>query len=158
MADESEYIAQIPPSALKKPGYAMIKGMPCKLSDIIQKPKATANGNDKLHLIGNHIFTGKKYEDILNLTAGFSGLLDVPVVKTSEYVVMDVDAKTGALSLLTEEGEAKDDANLAKAENGKDFDEVGMQVCKLFMDGESIKVTVMTAMGKDIVIEVKKDE
>eukprot|EP00930_Biecheleria_cincta_P094568 TRINITY_DN8585_c0_g1_i1.p1 TRINITY_DN8585_c0_g1~~TRINITY_DN8585_c0_g1_i1.p1 ORF type:complete len:124 (-),score=33.75 TRINITY_DN8585_c0_g1_i1:18-389(-) len=120
MAD-NEYILQIPPSALKKPGYAMIKGMPCKLSDIIQKPKATANGNDKLHLIGNHIFTGKKYEDIINLTAGFSGLLDIPAVKTAEFVVMDVDTKTGALSLLTDEGEAKEDANLGKAENGKDW-------------------------------------
>eukprot|EP00930_Biecheleria_cincta_P094570 TRINITY_DN8585_c0_g1_i4.p1 TRINITY_DN8585_c0_g1~~TRINITY_DN8585_c0_g1_i4.p1 ORF type:complete len:208 (-),score=44.49 TRINITY_DN8585_c0_g1_i4:336-959(-) len=40
----------------------------------------------------------------------------------------------------------------------EDFDEVGMEVCKLFEAGESIKVTVMTAMGKDVVTDVNKDE
>eukprot|EP00747_Dinoflagellata_sp_TGD_P018007 gnl/TRDRNA2_/TRDRNA2_126206_c0_seq1.p2 gnl/TRDRNA2_/TRDRNA2_126206_c0~~gnl/TRDRNA2_/TRDRNA2_126206_c0_seq1.p2 ORF type:complete len:174 (+),score=42.80 gnl/TRDRNA2_/TRDRNA2_126206_c0_seq1:54-524(+) len=154
---EPEYVTQIPPSALKKHGYAMIKDMPCKLTDIIQKPKATANGNEKLHLIGVHIFTGKKYEDIFNLTAGFSGLLDVPVVSFAEFQLLDVDDKSGALSLLTATGETKEDANLGRAENGKDFDDVGREVCRLYEAGESVQVVVMTAMGKDVVQEVRKE-
>eukprot|EP00931_Biecheleriopsis_adriatica_P067306 TRINITY_DN41469_c0_g1_i1.p1 TRINITY_DN41469_c0_g1~~TRINITY_DN41469_c0_g1_i1.p1 ORF type:complete len:169 (+),score=37.19 TRINITY_DN41469_c0_g1_i1:34-507(+) len=155
---EDGHILQISPSELKKPGYVMIKGMPCKISDIIQKPKATARGNDKLQIIGTHLFTGKKYEDTFNLTAGFSGLIDVPAVSIAEYQVMDVDKSSGALSLLTSDGEAKEDANLGRAENGRDFDEVGTQVCAFFDAGEAIKVQVMTAMGKDVVTEVKKDE
>ena len=52
-------------------------------------PKATANGNNRLHLVGLHIFTGKKYDDTLNLTAGFHGI-DVPVTRKAACVCIRV--------------------------------------------------------------------
>ena len=65
-----ELVVKVPPEAVKKPGFCMIQGNPCKITELTNLPKATANGNKRLRLVGNHIFTGKKYEDTLNLTAG----------------------------------------------------------------------------------------
>lgn len=46
------------PSALTKGAYAMIRGMPCKLTEVNHVKLATVNGNKKLHLAGLHVFTG----------------------------------------------------------------------------------------------------
>ena len=63
MADDQ--ITKVQPDALKKPGFAIIQGMPCRIAEINHKPKATANGNKRLHLVGTHIHTGKKYDNLL---------------------------------------------------------------------------------------------
>lgn len=154
MADE--LTTKVQPESLKKPGFAMIQGMPCRIAEINHKPKATANGNKRLHLVGHHIDTGKKYEDTLNLTAGFHGI-DVPVTQKVSYTLLDVDTSTGFLSLLTESGETKEDVGLSKAEDGKAFDEIGQSLLERFEAGESLKVHVLTIMGKDIVDGVVRD-
>merc|ERR1712039_120706 len=124
MSASGETVAKVPPEDVRKGGYAMIKGMPCKLSEVTWVPKATANGNKRLHLVGLHVFTGKKYEDTLNLTAGFHGI-DVPVTSKAEYVLLDIDRATGFLSLLTDSGETKEDASLGRADDGAAFDALG---------------------------------
>ena len=118
-------------------------------------PKATAKGNNRIKLVGNHVFTGKKYEDTINCTAGFNGI-EVPVTTKSTFSLLDIDTSTGNLSLLTESGETKEDASLSRIEDGS-FDAVGAECVKLFDAGEALKVTVLTIMGKDIVVEVHKD-
>lgn len=152
MADE--LTTSVQPDALKKPGYAMIQGMPCKISEINHKPKATANGNKRLHLVGHHIDTGKKYEDTLNLTAGFHGI-DVPVTSKSSFSLMDVDTSSGDLSLLTDSGDTKEDVSLSKGADG--FDAVGKELVERFEAGESLKVHVLQIMGKELVEGVIKD-
>lgn len=172
-----ELTTKIMPEALKKPGFAMsepshfanilvpnaylpathirncsatVQGMPCRISEINHKPKATANGNKRLHLVGHHIDTGKKYEDTLNLTAGFHGI-DVPVTNKASYTLLDVDTSSGFLSLLTDGGDTKEDVGLSKAEDGKEFDAIGKELIQRFEAGESLKVHVLSIMGKDIV-------
>ena len=81
---EEELIVKAPPEAVKKGGYCIIRGNPCRLDVCEVLPKATANGNKRLHLKGPHVFTGKSYEDTLNLTAGFHGI-DVPVTVKAQY-------------------------------------------------------------------------
>ena len=154
MAD-SELIVRVQPEEVKKGGYSMIKSMPCKLSEVTQVPKATAKGNNRIKLVGNHVFTGKKYEDTINCTAGFNGI-EVPVTTKATFSLLDIDTSTGNLSLLTESGETKEDASLSRIEDGS-FDAVGADCVKLFDAGEALKVTVLTIMGKDIVVEVHKD-
>ena len=155
MADD-ELVTKVQPDALKKPGFAMIQGMPCRISEINHKPKATANGNKRLHLVGHHIDTGKKYEDTLNLTAGFHGI-DVPVTTKSSFTLLDVDASTGFLSLLTDGGDTKEDVSLSRAEDGAAFDAIGQNLIERFEAGESLKVHVLSIMGKDIVDGVVRD-
>ena len=77
MAEDNDLLETVNASTLKKPGFVCIKGQPCKITELNQKPKATVGGNDKLHVVGTHVFTGKKYEDTLNLTAGFASQVKV---------------------------------------------------------------------------------
>ena len=49
-----ELVARVQPDALKKPGFAIIQDVPCRITEINHKPKATANGNKRLHLVGLH--------------------------------------------------------------------------------------------------------
>ena len=152
---EDEQIIKAPPEAVKKGGYCMIRGMPCKLEICEVLPKATANGNKRLHIRGPNLFTGKLYEDTLNLTAGFHGI-DVPVTVKAQYSLMDVDSDTGFLSLLTDSGDCKEDVGLVKNEDGS-FDELGQEVISKFEAGEALKLTVLSILGKDVVIACDVD-
>ena len=152
---EDEQIIKAPPEAVKKGGYCMIRGMPYKLEICEVLPKATANGNKRLHIRGPNVFTGKLYEDTLNLTAGFHGI-DVPVTVKAQYSLMDVDSDTGFLSLLTDSGDCKEDVGLVKNEDGS-FDELGQEVISKFEAGEALKLTVLSILGKDVVIACDVD-
>ena len=155
MADD-EMVTKVQPEALRKPGYCMIQGNPCKISEIVHIPKATANGNKRVRLVGNHVFSGKKYEDTLNCTAGFHGI-DVPVTHKSWYSLLDVDTGSGFLSLMMDSGDTKEDASLGRAEDGEAFDDVGQEIVRRFQADEALKVAVLSIMGKDLVVEVSKD-
>ena len=54
MVDEGA-TTKVQPEELKKNGYAMIKGNPCRLLEVTQLPKATANGNKRVQLIGLNV-------------------------------------------------------------------------------------------------------
>lgn len=152
---EEELIVKAPPEAVKKGGYCIIRGNPCRLDVCEVLPKATANGNKRLHLKGPHVFTGKSYEDTLNLTAGFHGI-DVPVTVKAQYSLLDADSDTGFLSLLTDSGDCKEDVGLARGEDGA-FDQLGKEVIRRLEAGEALRLTVLSLMGKDVVIACDAD-
>ena len=152
---DDDLVTKVQPEEVKKGGFAMIRGMPCRLSDVNHLPKATANGNKRIQLCGTHVFTGKKYDDTINCTAGFHGI-DVPVTSRCTYTLLDVDESTGFLSLLTDSGDTKEDASLSRADDGT-FDSVGAECVRRYQEGEALKVTVLSIMGKDVVVEVSKD-
>lgn len=152
---EEEQIVKAPPEAVKKGGYCFIRGNPCRLEVCEVLPKATANGNKRLHLKGPHVFTGKSYEDTLNLTAGFHGI-DVPVTVKAQYSLLDADPDTGFLSLLTDSGDCKEDVGLARGEDGA-LDDLGKEVIRRFEAGEALRLTVLSLMGKDVVIACDAD-
>lgn len=154
MADK-EFITQLQPDEVKKPGYVMIKGMPCRITDIEQVKLATANGNKKLKITGLHVFTGKKLDDTFNLSAGFKGI-DAPITEKHAYTLVDVDTRTGFISLLDGD-DIKEDTKLCRSEDGKEFDELGTSIVTRFEEGEALKITVLTIMGQSIVIEAVKD-
>jgi hypothetical protein len=45
------------------PKYIILCEMPCKLVEARLKKKATNKGNDRVEVIGSHLWTKKKYED-----------------------------------------------------------------------------------------------
>jgi translation elongation factor P/translation initiation factor 5A len=68
MADAS-LTHTIPYEDIKRHGFVIIKGQPCALLDIVPKVKGTGpTANDRATIKGNHIFTGKKMEDVHNIT------------------------------------------------------------------------------------------
>eukprot|EP00090_Calanus_glacialis_P041690 TRINITY_DN74200_c0_g1_i1.p1 TRINITY_DN74200_c0_g1~~TRINITY_DN74200_c0_g1_i1.p1 ORF type:complete len:165 (-),score=60.73 TRINITY_DN74200_c0_g1_i1:77-538(-) len=142
-------------NTLRKPGYCMIRGQPCRITEITQKCKATNKGNDRIHLVGVHMETGKKYEDTLLATLQIDQIL----VKREVYDVLDVDTHEGTVSVLTKSGDTKDDLNLDKSDNPNEkYNAVCKDLVDRFEDGEELKVTVQVAMGQETIVEVTAAE
>jgi len=151
MSDESEFVADsgaslsypVQCSSLRKNGFVVIKGFPCKVVDM-STSKTGKHGHAKVHLVAIDIFTGKKYEEICPSTHN----MDVPNVKRSDYTVLDI-TDDGYLSLLTADGGTKDDLKFPE-------DEIGQQIRTMYDDGKDIIVSVVAAMGTEGVVAVKE--
>ncbi len=92
--------------SVKKGGYCMLKGFPCKVSDY-STAKPVKQGSAKATIVGNDIFTGKKYEDSMPTAA----IALIPIVNKYEYEVVDID-DDDFVSLILPNGELKADLKL----------------------------------------------
>ncbi|SCU86254.1 LAME_0D05182g1_1 [Lachancea meyersii CBS 8951] len=129
-------------SALRKNGFVCIKGRPCKIVDM-STSKTGKHGHAKVHLVAIDIFTGKKLEDLSPSTHN----MDVPNVKRTEFQLLDID--DGYLSLMTMDGDTKDDV---RAPDG----EIGEQIQAGFEEGKDLMVTIISAMGEEAAISCKE--
>ena len=68
---------------IRKGGFIMIKGNPCKVSDV-STSKTGKHGHAKCHFVAIDIFTGKKMEDLVPS----SHTTSVPFVKKEEFQCM----------------------------------------------------------------------
>lgn len=84
-------------SALRKNGYVVIKGRPCKIVDM-STSKTGKHGHAKVHLTALDIFTGKKLEDLSPSTHN----MEVPNVVRKEYQLVRRLLTILALYTLTE--------------------------------------------------------
>ncbi|KAJ6005448.1 Nucleic acid-binding OB-fold [Penicillium sp. IBT 35674x] len=133
-------------SALRKNGHVVIKGRPCKIIDM-STSKTGKHGHAKVHLVATDIFTGKKLEDLSPSTHN----MDVPHVLRREYQLLDISSD-GFLSLLTDDGDLKDDVKVP--EEGS---ELYKKLDGLFKDeSKDVNVIVQTAMGEEAVIDAKE--
>ncbi|EAL64894.1 eukaryotic translation initiation factor 5A [Dictyostelium discoideum AX4] len=128
-------------SALRKNGFVVIKGFPCKIVDM-STSKTGKHGHAKVNITAIDIFTGKKYEEICPSTHN----IDVPNVSRKEYTVMDV--QDGYLSLLDAGGEVKEDLALPE-------DDIGKEITQMLKEGKEPLVSVISALGKEGVVSVK---
>ncbi|XP_075873732.1 eukaryotic translation initiation factor 5A-1-like [Nelusetta ayraudi] len=125
-------------SALRKGGMVMIKGHPCKISEM-STSKTGKHGHAKVHLVGYDIITNKKYEDICPSTHN----MEVPVVSKKDYQIIDRDPDN-FLTLMDDSGDTKADLKVV--------DDVGEQIQVKLDNDEAITVSVMTVLGKEYVI------
>merc|ERR1711928_266057 len=72
-------------SALRKNGYVMIKGRPCKIVEM-STSKTGKHGHAKVHMVALDIFTGKKLEDICPSTHN----MNVPNVTRKDYQMENI--------------------------------------------------------------------
>merc|ERR1712076_60837 len=128
-------------SALRKGGFVMIKGRPCKIVEM-STSKTGKHGHAKVHLVALDIFTQRKYEDICPSTHN----MDVPHVSRKDYQLVNID--DGYLSLMDDGGETRDDLKLPDGD-------VGEEIKKKFDDGETFMVTVLSAIGEEAVVGTK---
>jgi len=131
-------------SALRKNGYAILKGHPCKIVDM-STSKTGKHGHAKVNLVGIDIFEGKKYEDMSPSTHN----MDVPNVSRIEYTLIDV-TEEGFLSLMDDGGDVRDDLHC------NDDKELMGQIKAKFDAGEEVMVTILKAMGKEKPIGIKQ--
>ncbi|CAL9055303.1 unnamed protein product, partial [Musa banksii] len=91
---------------IRKNGYIVIKGRACKVVEV-STSKTGKHGHAKCHFVGIDIFNNKKLEDIVPSSHN----CDVPHVTRTDYQLIDI-SEDGFLSLLTENGNTKDDLKL----------------------------------------------
>jgi len=131
-------------SALRKNGFVMLKGRPCKIVEMTTS-KTGKHGHAKVHLIGLDIFTNKKAEDICPSTHN----MDVPFVKREDYQLMDI-SDDGFLTLMGDGGELREDLKLPEGE-------LGSQLKNEYDGGREILCTVLKACGEECVIAIKNN-
>jgi translation initiation factor 5A len=131
-------------SALRKNGFVVIKGRPCKIVDM-STSKTGKHGHAKVNMVALDIFTGKKYEDMCPSTHNMM----VPNVSRMEYTLLDISSD-GFLSLLLDTGETKDDVRVPEGEEGD-----GLR--SDFEAGKSLVVTILKAMGEEAAIGHKEN-
>merc|ERR1719230_1253358 len=91
---------------IRKGGFIMIKGQPCKVSDV-STSKTGKHGHAKCHFVAIEIFTGKKMEDLVPS----SHTTSVPFVKKEEFQCIDVD-EDGFVTVITAAGDTRSDLKL----------------------------------------------
>lgn len=129
-------------SALRKNGHVVIKGRPCKIIDM-STSKTGKHGHAKVHLVATDIFTGKKLEDLSPSTHN----MEVPVVKRSEFQLIDID--DGFLVLMNNDGDMKEDVTAPEGE-------LGEKMQSDFDDGKELLVTIISSMNEEAAISFKE--
>jgi len=129
-------------SALRKNGFVMIKGRPCKIVEM-STSKTGKHGHAKVHMVALDIFTNRKYEDICPSTHN----MDVPNVKRRDFQLIDI-ADDGYLTLMDDGGNTRDDLKVPEGD-------VGTEITAAHGDGKDIMCTVLSACGEECVIATK---
>lgn len=131
-------------SACRQGSMLMIEGHPCKIISM-SISKTGKHGHAKCKFMAIDIFTGAKMDKVETSTHN----VEVPNVTRNEYQLLGLD--DDALSLMTDNGDTKDDLNLPA-------DAIGEKITELWDDGNAdadIMVTVLSALGIEKVIDVK---
>ena len=132
-------------SAVKKGGFLLIKGRPCKVENI-STSKPGKHGSAKCAFTGIDVFTGKKHETI---SPGHANV-DAPYVTRKEYQLQYID-DSGFLSLFDEDaGEQLEDIRCPEGE-------IGTKLKTMLDEDKSLIVTILKAMGEEKVIDCKED-
>merc|ERR1712020_100579 len=128
-------------SALRKNGFVMIKGRPCKIVEM-STSKTGKHGHAKVHMVALDIFTGKKLEDICPSTHN----MEVPNVKRKDYQLIGMD--DDFLSMMDDTGDTREDLKCPE-------DDVGQEIRTAIANETDILVTVLGACGEECVIATK---
>jgi len=138
-------------SALRKNGYVVIKGRPCKIVDM-STSKTGKHGHAKIHLVGIDIFTGKKLEELCPSTHN----MDVPNVTRTEYQYADID--DGFFVLIRPEVRSDDDmlkTDVSVPAGMEDNIKKALAEAKKQETEVDIFITVISAMDEELVMSYK---
>ncbi|KAJ7712487.1 eukaryotic elongation factor 5A hypusine, DNA-binding OB fold-domain-containing protein [Mycena metata] len=127
----------VSPTVIRLHSYIVIRDRPCKVIDM--STSKTGCRSTKAHFVAIDIFTGKKMETV----SCTKRAMEAPVVTAAEYTVINVDESI--ISLLTDDGESKEDVNLPSGPLGK-------TMAADFAAGKELRVTVYNALGEEQVM------
>merc|ERR1712188_358289 len=134
---------------IRKGGFIMIKGNPCKVTDV-STSKTGKHGHAKCHFVATNIFTGKKQEELCPSTHN----AEVPFVNRKDFQVMSIEDDP-YLSLMNDNGECREDLQFPDA---TDDDAKTTENIKAYMEAGDceVYVTVLSACGTEKIVDVKK--
>jgi len=135
----------LPANDLRVGGYAMLKGFPCRVVNIAIS-KTGKHGHAKAAITGIDIFTSKKYEEVVPTSHSVQSFNPTKTV----YTLLDI-TETG-LSLMSNDGEIREDLNLPE-----DDEDLVKSLNNLFNEGCTVNVTVLSAIGKEKIVDCRKD-
>merc|ERR1711959_633543 len=132
---------------IRKGGHIMIKGKACKGKDV-SVSKTGKHGHAKCKFAAQCIFTGATCEELCPSTHS----IEVPFVKKTDFQLMDEDMNMKEVLQLPNV-EFKTDEDQKISEQLKEY-------CEAIEGGAEIEVycTVMVAIGKEKVVEIKKKD
>ena len=135
--------------SIKKGGYCMLKGFPCKVTDY-STAKPGKHGSAKATIVGVDIFTNKKVED----TAPTSATMQVPNVEKSEYEVADI-SEDGFVSLILTDGSLREDLKIPEND-----EEIKKELEKIWENRGDAQVffTLLSACGQTKLIAGRTKE
>ncbi|TMS08955.1 Traf2 and NCK-interacting protein kinase, partial [Larimichthys crocea] len=128
-------------SALRKNGYVVLKGHPCKIVEM-STSKTGKHGHAKVNLVGIDIFTNKKHEDMCPSTHN----MDVPSIKRIDYQLLNINENY--MTLMSDNGDIREDLRVPDSD-------VGREIEAKFEAGDEFMVTVISAMGEECAVATK---
>ena len=136
---------------IRKGGFIMIKGNPCKVSDV-STSKTGKHGHAKCHFVAIDIFSGKKMEDLV--PAGHT--TSVPFVKKEEFQCIDCD-EDGFVTVITAAGDTRSDLKLPSEMNPTPpgADELSQKIRDLLGEEKDFYVIMQSACGIEQIMDTK---
>jgi len=136
---------------IRKGGYIMIKGNPCKVSDV-STSKTGKHGHAKCHFVAIDIFSGKKMEDLVPS----SHTTSVPFVKKEEFQCIDAD-DDGFVTVITASGDTRSDLKLPVEMSPEPPGalELSNKIKEFLGEEKDFYVIVQSACGHEQIMDVK---
>jgi len=132
---------------VRKGGYLVVKGRPCKVEEVTHS-KPGKHGSAKCNFACADIFNNKKYQDMMPASQGCMQ----PIITRTEYTLVDIEEEDGFLTLMSEEGETREDLKLPSYP-----ETYAAELKAKFDDGKQLILTVLKSMGEEQVIGDKED-
>merc|ERR1719197_1448422 len=143
---------------IRKGGYIMIKGKPCKVRDV-SVSKTGKHGHAKCKFSAVDIFTGNTCEELCPSTHS----IDVPVVNKKDWMIQGLQDETYVL-LMDDDGEMREDLQLPnetfKTDDDATASKLIQEYCAMVDEGSNIEIycTVLAAVGQEKITDIRKKE
>ena len=143
---------------IRKGGYIMIKGKPCKVKDV-SVSKTGKHGHAKCKFLASDIFTGSSCEELCPSTHS----IDVPIVTKKDWIITGLQDDNYVL-LMNDNGDMREDLQLPNVSYKTDDDiknsELIKEYCDMVDNGNSIDIycTILSAVGQEKITEIRKKD
>ena len=143
---------------IRKGGYIMIKGKPCKVKDV-SVSKTGKHGHAKCKFSASDIFTGANCEELCPSTHS----IDVPIVVKKDWMIQGIQDETYVL-LMDDDGEMREDLRVPSVMYKTDDDlkttSMIKEYCEMVNNGANIDIfcCVLSAVGQEKIVEVRKKD
>uniref|UniRef100_A0A7S3JBR7 Eukaryotic translation initiation factor 5A n=1 Tax=Euplotes harpa TaxID=151035 RepID=A0A7S3JBR7_9SPIT len=145
--EEERNLDRMQAGHLTKGSFIMMGDKPSRVTKI-SKAKPGKHGAAKAIIVAVGVLDDKKVEK----TFGTSDMVDVPILKRTEYPLLGIE--DGFLQLQTEGGEMRDDIKLSERECFKDVNE---NIMKFHDEDIPALITILSVYGQEIPIAVRED-